>query len=65
LICEAPIPWIRVVDPFKVKTTLSAFLKEAVYQVDIFGDRPAQALLAEFRATLDKKRDNKWIMKQY
>jgi hypothetical protein len=40
-------------------------LKEAVYQVDIFGDRPAQALLAEFRATLDKKRDNKWIMKQY
>lgn len=59
------MPWTRVVDAIKLKQTLSAFLKDVVYQVDITGDMgPANALIAELKATMDRKRDNKWLIKQ-
>ena len=64
--CETPNQWTRIVDPYKIKQTLSSFLKEHVYQVDIIGDlRQANALIADLRETMDKKRDNKWLFKQY
>ena len=44
LSCEPPVPWSKIVDPFKVQTSLTKFMAQAYFNVTVNGPREAHEL---------------------